>query len=270
VQLPGADRLRQRRPLSRSRRSRSACSATTRWATARGSFRPATRLIDAAGTRDAQARVVPGFPASARRSTRWPRWHRPETRADPPTRLRANGKKRLAALDDAARRIELRNAGQRAMAPRWPIRWPPVGHLLARCRSVRSSRSLIAAAQVPDDYSTTLRALGLYPLTRHAFAAGIRLAARYAGRFRRARIADPASHRRVRYAAAAPDGRRCRRHGAGAATRPAASSRRPRWRRWSSAMRRGWRSKPPATTIDPERSSGSAMHDRLQLAIAVD
>jgi hypothetical protein len=50
------------------------------------------------------------------------------------------------------------------------------------CRTVlldaddaREARAqLRAVAQVPDDYSTTLRALGLYPLTKLAFAAGIR------------------------------------------------------------------------------------------------
>ena len=33
--------------------------------------------------------------------------------------------------------------------------------------------ALRAEARVPDDYSTALRVLGLYPLTRFAFAAGI-------------------------------------------------------------------------------------------------
>jgi hypothetical protein len=40
--------------------------------------------------------------------------------------------------------------------------------------SATARAALRAAARVPDDYSTTMRVLGLYPLTKIAFAAGIR------------------------------------------------------------------------------------------------
>ncbi|MGZ8254118.1 MAG: hypothetical protein ACXWVT_04650 [Burkholderiaceae bacterium] len=74
--------------------------------------------------------------------------------------------KRHAELDDAGRATELANAGLPADD-------------LARCRVLLASEDaawmdrLPARAQVPDDYSIALRAAGLYPLTRLAFAAGV-------------------------------------------------------------------------------------------------
>lgn len=128
------------------------------------------RQVVAAGARDAQDTVVPGFPylrvdrlsaslaPDATDDLRWRQWRH-----------------RLVALDGQARRHELRNA----TASGGPI----YGALGAdACRTVlvdvddaREVREqLRAAARVPDDYSTTLRVLGLYPLTKLAFAAGIR------------------------------------------------------------------------------------------------
>lgn len=161
-------------------------------------FRASDTAIDAAGTRDAQAARVPGFPYL--RVDRLLATLADPTRADP-QRARV-WREALAALDDAARRSELRNAGSDQIA---------AAETLAACRQMLAAAdqpelgSLIAAAQVPDDYSTTLRALGLYPLTRHLFAAGIRQWQRDTlADFAAHAIADPVSDRRTRYVAAAP------------------------------------------------------------------
>jgi hypothetical protein len=76
----------------------------------------------------------------------------------------------MARIDRDARAIESENAGAAG---------PPVVALDA-CRyqlaiaDAARLPALRAAAHVPDDYSITLRALGLYPLTRIPFASGIR------------------------------------------------------------------------------------------------
>ena len=128
--------------------------------------------IDALGVRDAAAVRVPGFPF-----VRVDRVHAAlaDELGDAPdaARLRAwlDG---LGALDAQARRIEVANAALPAAAGG--------DHAaLARCRTLllaalgpRELAALRAAAAVPDDYVTGLRALGLYPLTRLAFASGIR------------------------------------------------------------------------------------------------
>jgi hypothetical protein len=110
----------------------------------------------------------------------------------------------LAALDEADRRFELANAGSDA---------GPAAESLAACRQ-RLARAdhnelpaLLAAARVPDDYSTIQRALGLYPLTRYAFAAGIRRWQQATlAEFAAQATADPGDPRRLRYvAAAAPE-----------------------------------------------------------------
>jgi len=132
--------------------------------------------IDALGVRDAAAVRVPGFPF-----VRVDRVHAAlATELDDArdaARVRAwlDG---VVALDAQARRIEVANAALPAAAG---------GDLdaLAHCRALlvgaldgardgAKLTALRAAATVPDDYSDALRALGLYPLTRLAFAAGIR------------------------------------------------------------------------------------------------
>lgn len=118
----------------------------------------------AAGARDAQDTLVPGFPylrvdrLLASRATL----------ADDPARF-ALWRERLAQLDRAARAHEVRNAGAS-------------GPDLDECRltltqaddAAAAREALRRATQVPDDYSTALRSIGLYPVTRLAFAAGIR------------------------------------------------------------------------------------------------
>jgi hypothetical protein len=120
------------------------------------------RQVDRAGTRDAEAHRIDGFPY-----LRVDRFSAAlGARAAAGDAQRVAWLKRLAELDDAARAAELANAGL-------------PGDDLARCRVLLTSEDaaliaqLQARAQVPDDYSTLLRAVGLYPLTRLAFAAGI-------------------------------------------------------------------------------------------------
>jgi hypothetical protein len=129
-------------------------------------LRQVDERIDAAGVRDAGAPRVPGFPylrvdrfiaslgaaAGELRGAGFAAWS-----------------ELMAQADRQARAAELANAGQ-----------PEQAVAIDACRYVLAVADggefalLRAAAQVPDDYSTTLRALGLYPLTRLAFAAGIR------------------------------------------------------------------------------------------------
>jgi hypothetical protein len=132
------------------------------------------RFVQAAGVRDAQDAIVPGFPylradrlaeslaTQAVDESRWRLW-----------------RERLARQDLVARHHELRNAAAASGTRPAPA---SVDHcreaLLAAddAPEVRDARraALRAAARVPDDYSDALRALGIYPLTRLVFAAGIR------------------------------------------------------------------------------------------------
>ena len=133
-------------------------------------LRELDRQVTAAAARDAQDTVIPGFPYL--RVDRLSASVAPDVADDARWRL---WRGRLAALDRQARRHELRNA---------TVSGGPVYGALGidACRTVlldaddaRDARQqLRAVAQVPDDYSTSLRALGLYPLTKLAFAAGIR------------------------------------------------------------------------------------------------
>ncbi len=127
-------------------------------------FRELDARIDAAGVRDAQAPRVSGFPYL--RVDRFVQSLSDFAAALPEGFQRWS--ELMAGLDRAARKAELANARQ-------------AGHAAALddCRSALALADsadlprLRAAARVSDDYSSTLRALGLYPLTRLAFAAGI-------------------------------------------------------------------------------------------------
>ncbi len=129
-------------------------------------LREVDRQVDAAGVRDAEAPRVPGFPY---------------LRVDRFTASLA-GKadeyggaafvpwsELMAQADRQARAAELANAAAATPAA-----------AIDACRYALAVADrdayppLRAAARVPDDYSTTMRALGLYPLTRVPFAAGIR------------------------------------------------------------------------------------------------
>jgi hypothetical protein len=118
--------------------------------------------VDRADVRDAEAPRIEGFPY-----LRVDRFSAALGERAVDDARRKAWLKRLAELDDAGRATELTNAGL-------------PGDDLARCRvllaneDAASFAQLRARAQVPDDYSTAMRAVGLYPLTRLAFAAGIR------------------------------------------------------------------------------------------------
>jgi hypothetical protein len=128
-------------------------------------LRQVDERIDAAGVRDAGAPRVPGFPYL--RVDRFT-----ASLGEAAGELRGAGfaawSELMARLDRQARAAELANAGQ-----------PEQAAAVDSCRYVLavadggSLALLQTAARVPDDYDATLRALGLYPLTRIAFAAGI-------------------------------------------------------------------------------------------------
>jgi hypothetical protein len=128
-------------------------------------LRQVDERIDAAGVRDAGAPRVPGFPYL--RVDRFT-----ASLGEAAGDLRGAGfaawSELMAHADRQARAAELANAGQAGQAA-----------AVDACRYAlavadgREFAPLRTAAVVPDDYSTTLRALGLYPLTRAGFAAGI-------------------------------------------------------------------------------------------------
>lgn len=129
--------------------------------------------VDAAGVRDAQDERLDGF--AGLRVDRFGQATRAATPFEP-------WLARAAALDRAAREVETANLppalfplGDAADAPAarrrsedcraaWPAR-------LAANAEARSA--LLQRAEVPDRYSTGLRALGLYPLVRWPFFAGV-------------------------------------------------------------------------------------------------
>lgn len=129
-------------------------------------LRQVDQRIDAAGVRDAGAPRVPGFPY-----LRVDRFNASLDEAA--AQLRGAGfsawSELMAQADRQARAAELAATGLAEQA----VAVDACRYMLAVADAGRFA-DLRAAAQVPDDYSTMLRALGLYPLTRLAFAAGIR------------------------------------------------------------------------------------------------
>lgn len=125
-------------------------------------FADLDRQVDRAGVRDAEAPRIDGFPYL--RVDRFSAALGAHAVDGAPRRAWLA---RLAELDDDGRAPELANAGL-------------PGDDLARCRVLLASEDarwaaqLRVRAQVADDYSTALRVLGLYPLTKLAFAAGIK------------------------------------------------------------------------------------------------
>jgi len=125
--------------------------------------------VQRAEARDAQETIVPGFPylrvdrlsealaPAPADEVRWQIW-----------------RARLAANDRRARAYELRNGASVSGAVHASMGIDACRNVLLDADDGAAARAALrAAAQVPDDYSTTLRVLGLYPLTRLAFAAGI-------------------------------------------------------------------------------------------------
>ncbi len=170
-------------------------------------FATVDATIDRAGVRDAMATRIAGFPhlrvdrllASFR-----------EVGGEAATRLWIE---RLGQLDAAARTFELAN-----LPPYWRAELEHaladptlrIAERLRRCREVLIEAdladqlrlaSLRRAAEVPDDYSLARRTLGLYPLTRLPFAAGVRaFERRTLDTFAQPLDALPTHGRRLRFA----------------------------------------------------------------------
>ena len=148
-------------------------------------YRALDQAVEAAGARDAQYARLPGFP--------YLRVDRPHAS------LRERAAKSEAALQLFAERLlELDIESRRYEIDNLPARHfealPGVGQDASRSVALQRTRAcgrllreidlakptaraaLLASAQVPDDYSSTSRALGLYPLTRLPFASGVRRA----------------------------------------------------------------------------------------------
>lgn len=117
--------------------------------------------IDLLGVRDAEAHRIVGFPYL--RVDRFSAALSP--RAATAEQQRA-WRARLQRLDETARTSELANAAL-------SIDDVPRCRELLDAADSAATKQLRDAATVPDDYSTALRVLGLYPLTRLPFAAGI-------------------------------------------------------------------------------------------------
>jgi hypothetical protein len=127
--------------------------------------------VDAAGVRDAQGTRVRGFPYL--RVDRLLASLRGEAAKQPAAS--AALAERMLALDEQARRYEIENLPdvEESLALR---RTRECGQRLvaADLADARSREALVAAAQVPDDYSTFLRVIGAYYLTRLPFSSGVK------------------------------------------------------------------------------------------------
>jgi hypothetical protein len=142
-------------------------------------YRALDDAVEAAGVRDAQHARIPGFPYL--RADRMAAALRERAAGDERT-LRAHVD-RMLELDLRSRSFEIDNlpadavpgiqeAGRRAFLRR-------TGQCAALLRdadlaSAEARERLFERTVVPDDYSDFRRAVGLYPLTRHAFARGVR------------------------------------------------------------------------------------------------
>ncbi|MBI1942847.1 MAG: hypothetical protein HYS35_04205 [Betaproteobacteria bacterium] len=152
-------------------------------------YRTLDERVQAAGVRDAQDARVPGFPYL--RVSRLLAGLRPAAAADE-LALQALGE-RMLLLDLEARRYELKNLPPEPAGAALR-RTQECGRLLLEIDLARPAAraALLARAEVPDDYLLAHRILGLYLLSRFAFAEGVR---RYEedtrAAFRRERLRAP-------------------------------------------------------------------------------
>jgi hypothetical protein len=130
-------------------------------------FRRVDQAIEQAGVRDVQAPQVQGFPYL--RIDRLAERLAPAGGDDEADRA---WRERMLALDREARTIELANAGTAAASAKDAAGIDDCRTRLAEAD--RAAGGLRQAAHVADDYSDAQRAFGLYPLTKFAFASGIR------------------------------------------------------------------------------------------------
>jgi hypothetical protein len=129
--------------------------------------------VEVAGVRDAQDTLVRGFPYL--RASRLLAALRPRAAANEDA-LHALAD-RMLALDLEARRYEIMNlpSGQVPALREALERTQHCGRLLRELDLAKPEgrRELLERAQVPDDYRTAQRILGLYAFTRLAFAEGV-------------------------------------------------------------------------------------------------
>ncbi|MBC8120168.1 MAG: hypothetical protein H7X75_11395, partial [Burkholderiaceae bacterium] len=124
-------------------------------------FADIDRRVDALGVRDAESPRIAGFPY-----LRVDRFSAVLSERIGGEAGQIAWRARLQQLDETARAAELANAALSIDD-------------LARCRALltaadaSAAADLRSAAKVPDNYSIAMRTLGLYPLTRLPFAAGI-------------------------------------------------------------------------------------------------
>ncbi len=127
------------------------------------------RSIDTAGVRDAQSPRMRGFPY-----LRIDRMNAALTGAAASnSTARAAWVERLRTLDREARAIEAGNATDASISAQAASRLESCAERLIRADEDKA-QTLLDRARVNDHYSDTLRAAGLYALTRIPFAAGVR------------------------------------------------------------------------------------------------
>ena len=130
--------------------------------------------VERAGVRDAEAYPVPGFPHL--RVNRFLAAFRTQAAADPAAF--AAWQAQLRALDARTRGYELRNLPAPQLSALGADDWRSAAAHVSACGDLLSARdsadptrraTLIARAQVPDDYADWKRVVGLYPLVRIPF-----------------------------------------------------------------------------------------------------
>lgn len=168
-------------------------------------YRALDEHIAAAGVRDAQDSVVPGFPYL--RVSRLLAALRPAAHASEQA-LQALAE-RMLALDREARRYEIVNLPAlpetSSDVPAAMRRTRDCGRLLREIDLAKpeTRQALLERAKVPDDYRLASRILGLYWLTRIPFAEGVRRQeeeTREAFRRAPAVVEDSGAPRHLRYA----------------------------------------------------------------------
>lgn len=171
-------------------------------------YRALDQAIVAAGVRDAQYAQIPGFPY----------FRADRVLASLGERAAANDAafraftERLVDLDIDARRHEIENLPRELMVALPGMKESPAGAALRQTRECsrllretdlarpETRAALLKAVRVPDDYSEASRVLGLYPISRIAFFAGVRRAEEETSAAFRGELSAPSGSSLVRYA----------------------------------------------------------------------
>lgn len=140
-------------------------------------FADLDRLVDNAGVRDARATRIPGFPYLRSDRTLGAL----AAQADDGEQIEV-WMRLAAAMDETSRRYEIANLPEVSIGADTRASRKTMEQSLGLCRLALaradfadpvSRARLRAAAQVPPEYQTWKRVLGLYPLTRLAFSQGV-------------------------------------------------------------------------------------------------